>query len=191
LPPIPDQKLEERILKAAQRLWRIRGDQGITLRAVAREAGTTTPTLYKRFRDKNALRMALSLRLRDELNAELFASPNLEAVYGRYLQYAEQHPREFELLHRTWGPLVLMPGSFRPGRTWVLSQFALRFGGEPEEYAQAFEILFLTCHAAASLLVSTDDKAVRSEIRDRCLAVCGKLMEHLPIFRLQAQASEV
>ena len=87
MPPIADRKLEERVLKAAQRLWRTHGDKGLTLRAVARAAGTTTPTLYKRFRDKKALRLALALRVRDELNAELFSCSSLEEVYRRYLRY--------------------------------------------------------------------------------------------------------
>jgi AcrR family transcriptional regulator len=78
MPPISDKHLEERILKAARRLWRTRGERGLTLRAVAHEAGTTTPTLYKRFRNKQALRLALAYRLREELNAELFSSPSLE-----------------------------------------------------------------------------------------------------------------
>ena len=42
MPPHADQLLEERILKAAQRLWRTRGEHGLTLRAVAREARSTT-----------------------------------------------------------------------------------------------------------------------------------------------------
>jgi TetR/AcrR family transcriptional regulator, cholesterol catabolism regulator len=68
MPPHADQLLQERILKTAQRLWRTRGESGLTLRAVAREAGTTTPTVYKRFRNKQALRKALAERVRLQLN---------------------------------------------------------------------------------------------------------------------------
>src|SRR5258706_6246436 len=70
MPPVADKHLEERILKAARRLWRTCGERGLTLRAVAREADTTTPTLYKRFRNKEALRLALAYRLRDERSEE-------------------------------------------------------------------------------------------------------------------------
>jgi len=182
MPPIADRKLEERILKAAQKLWRTRGDAGLTLRAVARAAGTTTPTLYKRFRDKKALRLALSLRVRDEINAELFSSPSIEEVYRRYLRYAEQHPHEYELLEAAWGPYILMSGRPRPGRTWVLSQLAARFGGKPEEHAELFAVLFLLCHGAATLLVATDDHAARKTIRDNCVQICDKLMENVQIF---------
>ena len=74
MPPHADQLLQERILKTAQKLWRTRGESGLTLRAVAREAGTTTPTVYKRFRNKQALRKALAERVRLQLNEYLFAA---------------------------------------------------------------------------------------------------------------------
>jgi AcrR family transcriptional regulator len=183
MPPIPDKHLEERILKAAQRLWRTRGEEGLTLRAVARESGTTTPTLYKRFRNKQALRLALAYRLREELNALLFSSPRLEDVYRRYLRYAEENPHEYELLRMSWGHFF-SPGSPRPGRSWLLTQLAARFGGEPEDYAPVFDALFLICHGTATLLTVTDDKAVRDAIRESCINVCGKLLENVAILRV-------
>ena len=183
MPPIPDRKLEERILKVAQRLWRTRGDKGLTLRAVAREAGTTTPTLYKRFRDKKALRLALSLRVRDDVNAELFSCPNLEEVYRRYLRYAEQHPHEYELLQVAWALQVLLPGVSRPGRAWILGQLAVRFGDKAEDYALFFETLFLICHGAATVLAATDDPGARKVIRESCIRACDKLMENARLFR--------
>src|SRR5215813_8429214 len=151
MPPIPDKNLEERILKAARRLWRSQGDRGLTLRAVARAAGTTTPTLYKRFRSKGALRFALAYRVREEMNSQLFSSANLESVYRQYLSYAEENPHEYELLRLSWGQFFA-PGNPRPGRAWALTQLAARFGGKAEDYARAFDALFLICHGTATLL---------------------------------------
>ena len=182
MPPISDKHLEERILKAARRLWRTRGEKGLTLRAVAHEAGTTTPTLYKRFRNKQALRLALAYRLREELNAELFSSPSLEQAYRRYLRYAETNQHEYELLRMSWGQLF-SPGSPRPGRAWLLTQLAARVGGEPEEYARAFDAFFLLCHGTATLLAVSDDQAMRETIRDNCIEVCDKLMANVAILR--------
>jgi AcrR family transcriptional regulator len=182
MPPIADKYLEERILKAARRLWRTRGERGLTLRAVAREADTTTPTLYKRFRNKEALRLALAYRLRDELNSQLFSSPSLEEVYRRYLRYAEENPHEYELLRLSWGHFF-SPGNPRPGRAWALTQLAARFGGKPEEYASAFDALFLICHGTATLLTVADDKAVREALRESSIHVCDKLMANVAILR--------
>src|SRR5215813_2774414 len=102
MPPKVNAQTEGRILKAAERLWRTRGEHGLTLRAVAREAGTTTPTVYKRFRNKQALMVALSLRIRSQLNEDLFASRSLEEVFRRYIRFAEEHPHEYQLLFRSW-----------------------------------------------------------------------------------------
>jgi|SRR5882672_2948673 len=182
MPPIADKYLEERILKAARRLWRTRGERGLTLRAVAHEADTTTPTLYKRFRNKEALRLALAYRLRDELNSQLFSSPSLEEVYRRYLRYAEENPHEYELLRLSWGHFF-SPGNPRPGRAWALTQLAARFGGEPEKYASVFDALFLICHGTATLLTVADDKDVREVLRESSINVCDKLLANVAVLR--------
>ena len=70
MPRTADQHLQERVLDAAQGLWRIKGEKGLTLRAVARRAGTTTTTVYKRFRNKEAIRLALAERVYRQLAAE-------------------------------------------------------------------------------------------------------------------------
>ena len=190
MPPIPDKHLEERILKTAKRLWRSHGDEGLTLRAVARGAGTTTPTLYKRFRNKEALRLALAYQLREELNALLFSSSKLEEVYRRYLRYAEENPHEYELLRMSWGRFF-SPGSARPGRAWVLAQMAARFGGQPEDYSEAFDALFLACHGTATLLTSTDDDEVRSTIRDSCIRICDTLLANVALFKKQTSKQRI
>jgi AcrR family transcriptional regulator len=182
MPPISDKHLEERILKAARKLWRTRGEDGLTLRAVAHEAGTTTPTLYKRFRNKQALRLALAYRFREELNAELFSSRSLEEAHRRYLRYAEDNPHEYELLGQSWGQFF-SPGNPRPGRAWLLTQLAARFGGKPEQYSPVFDAFFLLCHGTSTLLTVTDDKAMREEIRGNCINVCDKLLANVAILR--------
>jgi AcrR family transcriptional regulator len=149
---------------------------------VAHEAGTTTPTLYKRFRNKQALRLALAYRLREELNAQLFSCSSLEEVYRRYLRYAEENPNEYELLRLSWGHFF-SPGSPRPGRAWALRQLAARFGGQPEDYFRVFDALFLACHGTATLLTVADDPAVRETLRENSIKVCDKLLENVAILR--------
>jgi len=61
-----DPRLEGKIIDAAYKIWRKQGEQALTMRRVARAAGTTTPTLYERFSDKSNL-LAL-LRSRSRLN---------------------------------------------------------------------------------------------------------------------------
>lgn len=182
MPPIPDKQLEERILMAARRLWREHGEKGLTLRGVAHAAGTTTPTVYKRFRNKEAIRLALALRVRTELNAEVFASSSLEELHRRYLAYAEAHPREYELLRLEWSQ-IYTPSRPRPGRVWVLAQMATRFGGRPEDYGQIADALFLICHGASTLLTVGGDTVAHEAMREACVKTCDQMIEHIEIFR--------
>ena len=151
MPPKFDPKLEGRILKAAARLWRTRGEEGLTLRAVAREAGTSTPTVYKRFRNKQALRLALAEQFYGQIMEQCFTASSLEEVFRRYVRFAEEHPNEYRLLWDSWTQLF-RPESPRPFRAWVLSQMASRYGGKPEEYLVAFFAFVFLSHGAAMLL---------------------------------------
>ncbi len=182
MPRTPDKNLEQRILNAARRLCHLRGGRGLTLRAVALAAGTTTPTVYKRFRNKAALRLALAKQIREELLEKVFSAPGIEQIYRRYIQFSEENPEDYEILRDTWTELFASAGD-RPGMNRVLSELAKRFGGKPEEYVPAFYALFLLCHGAASLLSVPGGEAVRTEIRKQCIAVCDQLVQHVDILR--------
>lgn len=188
MPPKKDLQLEERILKAAQRLWSAHGEHGLTLRAVAREAGTTTPSVYKRFRDKKALQVALALRFRQAINEECFSAPTLEEVYRHYVRFAEEHPHEYELLWLTW-PEIFHPERPRPVRAWFLAQLANRFGGKPEDHARTFYALFLLSHGAATLLTIPGDEAAHQDVRENFLSICDTIMRNTKVFRAETGSS--
>jgi AcrR family transcriptional regulator len=182
MPPHADLQLQERILKAGQRLWRSRGESGLTLRAVAKEAGTTTPTVYKRFRNKQALLNALAERVRDQLNEFLFASRSVEDVCRRYLEFAEQHPHEYQLLLRSWSD-IFNPDRPRPGVTWFKNQLANRFGGKPEDYSRTVYALFLLSHGAATLLSLPGEEISRHEVHENFLRISDSLIQQNQILR--------
>jgi AcrR family transcriptional regulator len=177
MPPHADLLLEERILKAAQRLWRTRGELGLTLRAVAKESGSTTPTVYKRFRNKEALLKALAERVRSQMNEYLFASKSLEDVCRRYLAFVEEHPHEYQLLLHAWSD-VFNPELPRPGRAWLLGQFANRFGGKPEDYSRAVYALLLLSHGSATLLSIPGEEIARKEVQRTFLELADRLIEN-------------
>ncbi len=176
MPPHPDLLLEERILKAAQRLWRTRGERGLTLRAVAQEAGSTTPTVYKRFRNKQAILNTLATRVRAQLNEYLFAAASIEDVCRRYLAFVEEHPHEYQLLLHSWGD-IFHPGQPRPGRAWLMAQFSRRFGGDPEDYSRPVYALFLLSHGAATLLSIPADEVSCEELRSNFLAISETIIQ--------------
>ncbi len=183
MPRIADKNLEERILAAAQRLWHERGEKGLTLRAVAVVAGTTTTTVYKRFHDKDALLLALALRVQSKLTAESTSADTIEECYRRFLRFAERHPQEYRLL---WGPVwteVYSPGRPRPIRAWLLEKFAERFGGRPEKYERAYYALFLLVHATANLVCGTPSPRRRHEMQKSCLEICDALVTNIKVLR--------
>ena len=182
MPPRADLQLEERILKAAQRLWKVQGPSSLTLRAVAREAGTTTPTVYKRFKNKQALHKALAERVRAQLNEYLFASKSLEEVSRRYLDFVHQRPHEYHLLLHAWSD-VFHPELPRPGRAWLMTQFANRFGGDPGEYSLIVYALIMLSHGAATVLSIPGDEIARQEVEGNFLKIADRLIAHNEILK--------
>ena len=86
MPRLPDAALEERIVAAAIRLLDRGGEAAITLRAVAKEAGTTTPTIYQRFPDRATLMKRLIARLTDDVMDILEPQSSIEAIFRGYLR---------------------------------------------------------------------------------------------------------
>jgi AcrR family transcriptional regulator len=188
MPRVADKHLDGRILQAAQRLWRTQGQTGLTLRSVAREAGTTTTTVYKRFRNKEALLVALAQRVRARLSAEATAGATIEECCRRFLHFAEKHPHEYRLL---WGPAwreLYGPGRPRPIKDWLLEKFAQRYGGQPQDYERTYYALFFLVHGAASLLIAGATASSKAQIRNNCLAICDALVADAGCQRANDQA---
>ena len=183
MPRTADQGLEERILKAAQRLWRARGEKGLTLRAVAREARTTTTSVYKRFPSREKLSLALGERIREQVTALITSASSIPQVYRRYLDFAESHPHEYKLF---WGPSwpnLVGPGSNRPVREWLLPKLAKKFGGDPEDYDMVYNALLLLTHGACSLMTASRNRRANDQVKKDCLALCDRLIENIKGFR--------
>jgi AcrR family transcriptional regulator len=183
MPRLADEHLEARIVKAAHRLWRTHGAKNLTLRSVARAAGTTTTTVYKRFRNKEALLLALAEMVQARITARTTSAATIEDCYRRFLQFADEHPHENQLL---WGPAwaeLLGPERPRPIKAWLLEQFAARFGGEPKDYVLNYYALFLLVHGTANLLIVTRDRRMKAEMVDSCLAICDALVANVGVLK--------
>jgi len=183
MPRIADQHLEAKIVRAALRLWRVHGAKSLTLRSVARAAGTTTTTVYKRFRNKDALLVALAELVQAKITAKTTTAATIEQAYRQFLAFVEKHPREYSLL---WGPAwpqLYGPGRTVPIRDWMLDKFAARFGGQPKDYARAYYALFLLVHGTASLMSVGGSRRVKAEIRKSCLVICDRLVENIQVLK--------
>lgn len=182
MPPKSDPKTEKRILNAAMRLWRTHGEPGLTLRAVSREARTSTPTVYRRFRNKQAILLALANEFRQQLIEECLLSATLEEACRRCIAFAEQHPNEYRLIWDSWNEMF-DPDARRPVRAWALSQLAQRFGGKPEDYELSFfGTVFLT-HGACMMLTSPSDVAARDVARSKFPLIIDTLIRNAHLFQ--------
>lgn len=182
MPPKSDPKTEKRILKAAVRLWQQHGERGLTLRAVAREARTTTPTVYRRFRDKQAIRMALAGEFREQLVTECLRSASLEEACRACIRFAEERPNEYRLIWSSWNE-VFDPEAPRPVRAWALAQLAQRFGGEPNDYLLSFFGVIFMAHGAAMLLTDTGDDSAREVVRSKFPLVADVFIRNAHLFQ--------
>src|SRR5260370_31066601 len=98
MPRKADARLEGRILDAAYRMWSKRGEHALTMRAVALASGTTTPTLYERFSNKDDLLSLLRRRARLNLFAPIKPSRTSGQICRRVLHSFAAHPSHYRLI---------------------------------------------------------------------------------------------
>ncbi len=68
------------------------------MREVAKGAKTTTPTLYERFKDRDALIEAMTDVHRDRLFAVISTDDSMELVGSKVLAYCRKNPNAVDLL---------------------------------------------------------------------------------------------
>src|SRR5437773_11811716 len=97
MPRKADARLQGRILDAAYRLLSQRGEDALTLRAVASACATTTPTLYERFSKKEDLLVLLRRRARPNLFSAIKSSKSPAQASRRVLAFFPHHPNDLPL----------------------------------------------------------------------------------------------
>lgn len=152
MPRHPDPKLEARILDAACRLWNRGGAASLTMRAVAKTAGTTTPTVYERYRDREDLLRGLRLRARRDLFVAVSQTRTLAEGCRQYLEFAIQHPHEYEVLFDAVGQ---PPSLHEPWPSFNLFRQRLteRLGGTPRDHTRLMLSIWSILHGAAMLII--------------------------------------
>lgn len=161
MPRQPDPDLEGRILNAARRLWTKGGSKALTMRAVAKAAGTNTPAVYRRFKDREDILRALIQRIRTEMTAMVEAAPTPEQVGERYVDYALSHPHEYQLFYEHEYDLFHQSRAgrapsreTRPGADAMRRKLAAKLGGSPESHTRLTVALWMLAHGAATLMIA-------------------------------------
>ena len=152
MPRHPDPELEQRILAAASRLWARGGEKALTMRAIAKAAGTTTPTVYERYRDREDIRRALRLKTRRELFATLTTTRNLSAAIQNYLKFALENPHGYQVLFDGVGkpPSLHEPW---PSFNLMRERLAQQLGGDPRNHNRLMLAIWSLMHGTAMLII--------------------------------------
>jgi AcrR family transcriptional regulator len=168
MPRKADGALEGRILDAAYRLWVKGGERALTMRAVAKAAETTTPTVYERFRDKRAILESLRRRAQHNLYAMMQTAAILEEFPSKYLDFALKHTHEYKLIHVDWA-VRLARNEPRPAFDLLKARLAERLGGEPADHTRLALSLAALAHGIAMMLLPEGvHETVKRNLRKAC-----------------------
>jgi AcrR family transcriptional regulator len=146
-----DPEVEGRILEAARKLWHKGGEEALNMRAVAKAAGTNTPTVYRRFRDRDDILRALVESYQMDLFRSLEPCASLRELGQCYFDFALRRPREYELMMS--GMLARVRKS-RPNFDLLLRRCAEWLGGPPDEHKGLAAALFALAHGAVTLILT-------------------------------------
>lgn len=173
MPRHPDPDLEKRILAAASRLWARGGEKALTMRAVASAAGTTTPTVYERYRDREDILRALRLETRRELFAALSQTRTLREAFERHLEFALEHRHAYEVLFDGVGkpPSLHEPW---PSFNLIRERVAKRLGGTPQQHTRLMLAVWSLMHGAAMLIIRG---SFEGELRTQTVHACQDAFE--------------
>ena len=177
MPRTPDPELEDRIAAAAMRLLDRGGEAAITMRAVAREAATTTPTIYERFPDREALLQRVAQRGTDELLSILQALTTVDKMAREYLRFSCAHPRRFDLTVEVFSERSVA-GESRPVfellKTRLTNEVGVT-GSKCEDLALAIASLFFG--TARGMSAAAADSHYADELRRSSLSALHFLLD--------------
>jgi AcrR family transcriptional regulator len=177
MPRKADSSLEARVVDAAYELWSRGGEHALTMRAVAKAAKTTTPTLYERFKDKHDLINFLRERARQRFFAAVQPAKTALEICRLALRFTERFGNEYLLLTAEWSQRFgrNLP---KPSFDLLREKLAQEVGGAPEENTKLALMLFLQVHGAAVALEAEGiQPEVVRQLEDACIKGCETLIE--------------
>jgi AcrR family transcriptional regulator len=151
MPRHSDPEVEGRILEAARKLWHKGGENALSMRAVAKAAGTNTPAVYRRFRNREEILRALVGHYQQELFKVLQPCGSLQELSQAYLDFALRRQREYELLN---SGLVLRVSKTRPNLDFAIARSSEWLGGGPGAHAALVFAIWALAHGTAMLKLS-------------------------------------
>lgn len=178
MPRKADKYLEGRIVDAAYQLWSEGGERAVTMRAVARAARTTTPTLYERFKDKHDLLAFLRERARQRMFSALQPAKSTREACRLGLKFTLTHGNEYLLLTSDWAERLARKEPM-PSYEFIKARLAEDLGGTPSKHARLALALVALVHGTAILLLGEGVGAeISEEFQKACIEACEGLIEN-------------
>lgn len=151
MPRKPNPELEKRILEAARKLYLKGGDRALSMRTLAKAAHTNTPAIYRRFKKRKDVLVALVQHVQQELFAALEPCGSLQESMVRYLEFALTHPHEYQLINAGVFSKIQVE---RPNFELIRRRSAEWLGGSEEDHSGLVLVLWALLHGTATLLTS-------------------------------------
>jgi AcrR family transcriptional regulator len=147
------------------------------MRAVAKAAGTTTPTVYERYRDREDILRSLRQQTRAELYAALSRKRTLRETIQRQLEFALEHPHAYEVLFDGVGK---SPSLHEPWPSFNLmrERLAKKLGGNPRQHTRLMLSLWSLTHGASMLIIRGNfEGALRAQTIHACVDAIEAIIE--------------
>ncbi len=176
MPRQPDPELEEKILGAASRLWARGGEKSLTMRAVAKAAGTTTPTVYERYRDRDDILLALRMKTRRELFAAMSSTRSLRDAIATYIKFALENRYSYEVLFDGVGR---PPSLYEPWPSFNLMRVRLaqQLKETPRQNNRLMLAIWCLMHGTAMLIIRGEfEGALRVQAVHACMDAVDNLI---------------
>ena len=181
MPRTPDPDLEERIARAAVRLMDQKGAESITMRAVAVAAGTTTPTIYERFSDREALLEAVAQLWEEELVGELRKAGSVENMAARFIRLSCKYPRRFDLTVDTFGSRLASHAP-QPGLDLLRKRLVEEISAsDTERESIALAIVSLVFGATRGMIAAGPDHRRARDLKKACFSALRLLLKSCPV----------
>jgi len=178
MPRKRDAGTQGRILDAAFQLFTRRGERALTMRALARAAGTTTPTVYERFRDKKDLLRFLRAHALDNFLRAIEPAETAAGTCRQFLAFASAHPNEYRLLVADWA-VRLGRRERKPSFELIKDRLASELGGKPSQHTRLALALGELLHGTVMMILAEGVRErIDRELRHACMAACESLIEH-------------
>jgi len=178
MPRKPDGALEGKIVDVAYRLWSDHGEKALTMRAVARAARTTTPTLYQRFRDKKDLRHFLEERARQKVFDALQPARTTLEICRKTLEFTSTHGHEYRLLAADWGQRFAQRLPTR-AFDYLKKVLTKELGGKPAQHDElAFQLLCQVHGTALLRPEGSEHRQTAESMTESCLKACSILLQN-------------